>query len=182
MYCYTAVKQDITKNFTKSQAAAELSQLLQLPWSSATLVTLTETVSVQVSRKGKALVQVAVNKPKQQHQAAASSNGSSTASTRSSSPSQVPAQQQQSVAALFGIAADSPPPPQQQQVLISLQHDRVKATPINGSVADPFLYKIGLQTAEGRIKANMQVGTAQQMHTPRPTPSMHSTAATAIKQ
>jgi hypothetical protein len=34
----------------------------------------------------------------------------------------------------------------------------VKAVPINGSLADPFLFKIGLQTAEGRIKANMQVG------------------------
>jgi hypothetical protein len=49
---------------------------------------------------------------------------------------------------------------QQQQVLISLQHDRVKVTPINGSVAEPFLYKIGLQTADGRIKANMQVPAA----------------------
>jgi hypothetical protein len=126
---------------------------------------------VQVSRKGKALVQVATNKPKQQQQqqaaAAASGNGSSTlSSSRSSSPSQDAAQQQQSVTGLFSGAADQQQQKQQQQqVLISLQHDRVKATPINGSVADPFLYKIGLQTAEGRIKANMQVGSAQQVHT-----------------
>ena len=38
-----------------------------------------------------------------------------------------------------------------------LQHDRRKELPIDGTVADPFLQKIGLQTSDGRIKANMQV-------------------------
>lgn len=163
--------QDITKNFTESEAAAELGQLLQLPWSSATLVTLSETVAVQISRKGKAQVQVKHNKQQQQQQqgsvppnSTVRSNNSSTQS--SSMAASTPQQQQQSVSDLFSGQEQQ----QQQQVLINLQHDRVKAIPINGSVADPFLYKIGLQTAEGRIKANMQVRTHQrfdcQYHSP----------------
>jgi hypothetical protein len=140
--------QDITKNFTEGQAAAELGQLLHLPWSSASLITLTESVTVQVSRKGKTLVQVKPNKQQQPGAAPGSSN------SKGALPVQQPPQQQeqQQLPELFGSSQQ-----QQQQPLISLQHDRVKAVPINGSMADPFLFKIGLQTAEGRIKANMQV-------------------------
>lgn len=155
--------QDITKNFTDSQAAAELAQLLQLPWSSAALATATENVAVQVSRKGKALVQINPSKPQQQQQSQKQQQalaGSATSKADSSAqPS--PDLQQLSVSELFGGNSSSnsqqQQPDPQQQVLISLQHDRVKSTPINGSVADAFLFKIGLQTADGKIRANMQV-------------------------
>jgi hypothetical protein len=154
---HLAALQDITKNFTAAQAAGELGQLLKLPWSNATLVTLTENVTVQVSRKGKALMQVTPAKPQQPNAQSSASTSSSSSSTLAGR-SQANQQQQQGVAELFSSAAQPPQQQQQtQQPLISLQHDRVKATPINGSIADPFLYKIGLQTAEGRIKANMQV-------------------------
>lgn len=149
--------QDITKNFTESQAPTELAQLLQLPWQSATLLTLTGSVTVQLSKKGKALVQTTLNKSQQQqvHSGSSGSNGNS-----QNMPQQPPPQQQAlQVPELFGSAQQEQ---QQQQVLINLQHDRVKATPINGNVPDPFLHKIGLQTAEGRIKANMQVGGSNQ--------------------
>lgn len=158
-----ALLQDITKNFTAAQAAAELGQLLKLPWSNATLVTLTENVTVQVSRKGKALVQVTPAKPQQRAQPSASTSSSSSTPAGSTQASQ---QQQQGVAELFSSTAQLPPLQQTQQPLISLQHDRVKVTPINGSVADPFLYKIGLQTAEGRIKANMQVSVSGPLMVP----------------
>lgn len=150
MATHLAALQDITKNFTAAQAAAELGQLLQLPWSTATLATLTGNISVQVSRKGKALVQASPAKPQQHAQPSSSS------STPAGSP-QANQQQQQGVAELFSSTAQPQQQQPTQQPLISLQHNRVKATPINGSIADPFLYKIGLQTAEGRIKANMQV-------------------------
>jgi hypothetical protein len=150
-----AALQDITKNFTAAQAAAELGQLLQLPWSTATLVTLTENITAQVSRKGKVLVQVTPAKP-QQHEQPSSTPSSSSSTAAGSSQASQQQQQQQGVAELFSNTAQQQQQ-QTQQPLISLQHDRVKATPINGSIADPFLYKIGLQTAEGRIKANMQV-------------------------
>jgi len=139
-----------------------LAQLLQLPWQSAQLLTLAESVTVQVSKKGKALVKtssVSTSQQQQVHNGSSAGAGSSGSNGNSQSmPQQQQQQQVLQVPELFGSAQQEQ---QQQQVLINLQHDRVKATPINGNAPDPFLHKIGLQTAEGRIKANMQVGGSE---------------------
>eukprot|EP00879_Flechtneria_rotunda_P009493 GHRR01009936.1.p1 GENE.GHRR01009936.1~~GHRR01009936.1.p1 ORF type:complete len:399 (+),score=110.56 GHRR01009936.1:81-1277(+) len=125
-------RQDTTKNYTHQQAAEQLQQLLQLPWQSATVHTLQQTVTVQITKKGRALMQ-------------------QTAATA------VPAQQAASAAGLSRQDLQLVQPDDAAIGLIQLQHDRMKALPISGSVADPFLQKIGVQTADGRIKANMQV-------------------------
>eukprot|EP00879_Flechtneria_rotunda_P007891 GHRR01008268.1.p1 GENE.GHRR01008268.1~~GHRR01008268.1.p1 ORF type:complete len:561 (+),score=192.91 GHRR01008268.1:81-1763(+) len=124
-------RQDTTKNYTHQQAAEQLQQLLQLPWQSATVHTLQQTVTVQITKKGRALMQ-------------------QTAATA------VPAQQAASAAGLSRQDLQLVQPDDAAIGLIQLQHDRMKALPISGSVADPFLQKIGVQTADGRIKANMQ--------------------------
>jgi hypothetical protein len=125
--------QDTTKNFTPQEASEQLQQLLCLPWSSGSLQTLAATTNIQVSRKGKVLLHTQPNP-------AAAAVGASAPLSNSSSKGLAPA--------AAGSAAAG---------LISLQHDRAKALPINGSIPDPFLQRIGLQTAEGRIKASMQV-------------------------
>jgi hypothetical protein len=45
--------------------------------------------------------------------------------------------------------------------LVSLQHDRRKAQPLPAHVPDPFLQALGLQTAEGRVRASMQAKMTQ---------------------
>jgi hypothetical protein len=47
---------------------------------------------------------------------------------------------------------------------LQLSHDRAKVQPIDGSVPDAFLQQIGLQTADGRVKANMQVSSMALLH------------------
>jgi hypothetical protein len=146
--CYS---QDTTKNYAPQEAAEQLQQLLRLPWSSGSLQTLTATTNIQISRKGKALLQTQLNPAA----AGAAGNGVSAAglSTSSSSSSSSSSSRGLAPAAAAAAAGDGA-----SGGLISLQHDRAKALPINGSIPDPFLQRIGLQTADGRIKASMQVG------------------------
>ena len=102
--------QDTTKNYSRQEAAEQLRTLLDLPWTSASLQTAQgPNLSVQVTRKGRVLVQRA--------------------------------------------APEVAPGP-----VAAAAHDRRKALLIPGDVPDPFLKKIGLQTEDGRIRANMQVG------------------------
>ncbi|WIA15551.1 hypothetical protein OEZ85_002183 [Tetradesmus obliquus] len=140
-------RQDTTKNYSPQEAAEQLQQLLRLPWHSGSLQTLAATTTIQVSRKGKVLLQT---KPNPAAAAAADAAGlpgplSTSSSSSSSSRGLAPA------AAAAGAAGG----------LISLQHDRAKALPINGSISDPFLQRIGLQTADGRVKASMQAKFTQ---------------------
>ncbi|KAF6266317.1 hypothetical protein COO60DRAFT_1697337 [Scenedesmus sp. NREL 46B-D3] len=133
-------RQDTTKNYAPQEATEQLQQLLQLPWQSGSLQTLTATTNIQISRKGKVLLQTQPNP-------AVAGAGAPGLFNSSSSRGLKPA-----AAAAADSAAGG---------LISLQHDRAKALPINGSIADPFLQRIGLQTADGRIKASMQAKFTQ---------------------
>jgi hypothetical protein len=118
--------QDVTKNYSQTEAAAQLRTLLPLPWTSASLQTESGQVSVQTTRRGRALVQ------RTGRGSSSDPSGSSAADAQSSD-----------------AARQAPRPP--------LRHDRRKALLIPGDVPDPFLQKIGLQTEDGRIRANMQV-------------------------
>lgn len=132
--------QDTTKNFTPEQAVLQLQTLLKLPWQSASIQTVTQTTNIQISKKGKVLIQTV----KAPAAAGTALQADPDSSRTSSEGNRVLQQQQQKMLSTAGP--------------ISLHHDRVKAAPINGNVPDPFLQQIGLQTADGRIKANMQVG------------------------
>jgi hypothetical protein len=158
--------QDTTKNYHAEAAIQQLQQLIQLPWQSASLVMCHNTTSVQISRKGRVLVQT--EKSKQAAVGKQDGISSSTSSGISSSSSSTPLKR--GLAPVSGadgpILSTSSPAPAAAAAAASdgtapamyLQDDRVKAQPINGSVPDAFLQKIGLQTSDGRIKANMQVG------------------------
>jgi hypothetical protein len=139
----TCLLQDTTKNYAPQEAAGQLQQLLRLPWSSGSLQTLSATTNIQISRKGKALLQTQLNPATTTAGSAASLSSCGSSSSRGLAPAAA-------AAAAAGDGASGG--------LISLQHDRAKALPINGSIPDPFLQRIGLQTADGRIKASMQVG------------------------
>jgi hypothetical protein len=142
--------QDTTKNYSPQEASEQLQQLLRLPWSSGSLQTLTATTNIQISRKGKVLLQTQPNPASSS--TAENATGLSTPNSSSSSS--------RGLAPAAAAAGDGG--------LISLQHDRAKALPINGSVLDPFLQRIGLQTADGRIKASMQVWCHQHHVTNKP--------------
>jgi hypothetical protein len=137
----TCLLQDTTKNYAPQEAAGQLQQLLRLPWSSGSLQTLSATTNIQISRKGKALLQTQLNPATTTAGSAASLSSCGSSSSRGLAPA--------AAAAAAGDGASGG--------LISLQHDRAKALPINGSIPDPFLQRIGLQTADRRIKASMQV-------------------------
>ncbi len=73
-----------------------------------------------------------------------------------------------------GGGASSPPPP---ALLPSLAHDRRKGVPIPPDVPHPFLQRVGLQTAQGRLKADMASKMAQVRAPLLPTPKHKSPAS-----
>jgi len=129
-------RQDTTKNLSQAEAAEQLRALLQLPWSGASLQTGGEQVSVQITRRGRALVQ--------------RSSGGGVPDAEPAATRDTPAKTK-AAAAAGGTPFRVPQPPG------LMSHDRRKALLIPGDIPDPFLQKIGLQTEDGRIRANMQV-------------------------
>lgn len=161
MLWFVVPAQDTTKNYSRQQAAEQLQLLLQLPWQSASLQTLTHTTNVQITRKGRVLVHrtPAAGSTAAGSTAAGSRTGldAHSSSNGGSAQQQGPLQRRGGLAPAAAAGSDGSSS-SSGGGLISLQHDRVKALPINGSIADPFLQQIGLQTVDGRIKASMQVG------------------------
>ena len=173
-------RQDITKNYEPSAAAAELARLLPLPWQSAALHTRTRSVTVQTNRRGhvkmqsgpaqlEVQLQDATTQPHSMHEktkadlqdapAAAAGPQQKNTNTQHNHQREQQALQQTALtgSSLAAAAAANVAAHGGGARLISLQHDRAKAQPLDGAVPDPFLQRIGLQTADGRIKADMQV-------------------------
>ncbi len=171
-------RQDITKNYEPSAAAAELARLLPLPWQSAALHTRTRSVTVQTNRRGhvkmqsgpaqlEVQLQDATTQPHSMHEktkadlqdAPAAGPQQKNTNTQHNHQREQQALQQTALtgSSLAAAAAANVAAHGGGARLISLQHDRAKAQPLDGAVPDPFLQRIGLQTADGRIKADMQV-------------------------
>ncbi len=55
-FSYFSAKQDITKNYLPDEAAAQLAELLELPFSSIHLRLTDEDINVQITKKGKAIL------------------------------------------------------------------------------------------------------------------------------
>lgn len=133
--------QDITKNYSRDEAAEQVQDLLPLPWTSASLITSDgSSISVQITKKGRALVQRTPLSTAAAPQAPVERSGSSSSSSSGGG-----------AGGAAGAGSVQRPQP-------ALQHDRRKALLILGDVPDPFLQKIGIQTEDGRVRANMQVG------------------------
>ncbi len=116
-----------TKNYSRGEAEVQLRQLLQLPWTSASLITSDGAqTAVQITKKGRAIVQ------------RSSSSSSSISSSSSGGGGGGDGGGERAAAAALP------------------RHDRAKSLPIPGDAPDPFLMKIGLQTEDGRVRAAMQ--------------------------
>jgi SAM-dependent methyltransferase len=109
-FSHFTAKQDITKNYAGEEVAAHLDDLLALPFSSIHVRTTAGDVSVQFTRKGKAI--------------------------------------------LHTQAAEVPRDP-------DLAHDAAKTPPLPADQPDRFLQAVGIQSADGKIKADMQGKFAQ---------------------
>jgi SAM-dependent methyltransferase len=109
-FSHFTAKQDITKNYTPTNAAAHLDELLELPFHSILVRSTHEDLSVQITKKGK----VVINRKAVE-----------------------------------------------EKCVPELAHDSRKDLPIPADRPDPFLQEIGIMSADGRIKADMQGKFAQ---------------------
>ncbi|GBG00559.1 hypothetical protein Rsub_13349 [Raphidocelis subcapitata] len=113
---------------TRGEAEVQLRQLLQLPWTSASLTTSDGAqTAVQITKKGRAIVQ------------RSSSSSSSISSSSSGGGGGGDGGGERAAAAALP------------------RHDRAKSLPIPGDAPDPFLMKIGLQTEDGRINKFFEI-------------------------
>lgn len=135
-----------------------------LPFTSATLRTSAADTSVQITKKGGAIVHThprAALTSSSMPPASDNLHNSPVLSAATQPPSQSaahpPAHYQAAAAASLNPALSTASGP----ISLSLGHDRRKALPIQPNEPHPFLQKIGMQTAEGKLKADMVDKMAQ---------------------